>query len=357
MILRSVTITTITLLAALCAVRVSAQRPTPGTLHIYVLDVEGGNATLFVSPSGESVLIDTGNGGPAAARDASRIMAAVNHAGISQIGTLITSHWHGDHMGSMAELAGRIPIAHFVDHGPNVQPSAPVDEFLQNTYPRLLQKSRHTVVKAGDALSIEGVQWRIVTSGGGVIKTPLPNAGQTNAHCAGFAPHTVNPVSGQPVGNTEDEHSVGSHVTFGQFRAVYLADFPWNKEHELMCPVNRLGTADLLLVSRHGQHSSNSQALVHALRPRVGIINNGIRKGGQPETMRVLYSSPRLEDVWQLHVAQLSGPEYAVPALFAANTAGDPQHEDAYWIHVAARADGTFTVTNGRNGFSKYYER
>ena len=88
---------------------------------------------------------------------------------------------------------------------------------------------------------------------------------------------------------------------------VYLADFPWNKEFELMCPANRLGTADFLLVSRHGQHSSNSELLVHALRPRVAVMNNGIRKGGQPETMRVLYSSPGFEDLWQLHVAQLSG--------------------------------------------------
>ena len=183
----------------------------------------------------------------------------------------------------------------------------------------------------------------------------MPGAGSPNTHCAGFKPHTVNPVSGQPVGNTEDEHSVGSHITYGKFRMAYLADFPWNKEFELMCPANRLGTVDMLLVSRHGQHSSNSEALVHALRPRVGVINNGIRKGGQPETMRVLYTSPGLEDLWQLHVAQLSGSEYAIPALFVANTVEDPQHSPAYWIKVAAETDGTFTVTNSRNGFSKTY--
>ena len=165
----------------------------------------------------------------------------------------------------------------------------------------------------------------------------------------------MNPVSGQPVGNTEDEHSVGSHVTFGRFRALYLADFPWNKEFDLMCPNNRLGTVDFLLVSRHGQHSSNSEALVHALRPRVAVMNNGIRKGGQPETMRVLYSSPGLEDLWQLHVAQLSGPEHAIPGLFVANSVEDPQHGSAFWIKVSAQSDGSFTVTNSRNGFRKTY--
>ncbi len=335
-----------------CAAALSAQSK---TLDIYVLDVEGGNATLFVTPSREAVLIDTGNGGPAAVRDADRMMAAVKDAGITQIDALVTSHWHGDHMGAMAELAGRIPIRHYIDHGGNVQPAAAVDEFLKNVYPGLIAKSKHTVAKAGDVLPLKGVEWRFVTSARETIKSALAGAGRPNPYCAGFTTHTVNPVSGGPLGNTEDEHSVGSHVTFGKFRALYLADFPWNKEFDLMCPDNRLGTVEFLLVSRHGQHSSNSAALVHALRPRVGVINNGIRKGGQPETMRVLHSSPGLEDLWQVHVAQLSGAEYDIPGMFVANIVEDPQHIPAYWIKVSAQLDGTFTVSNSRNGFSKVY--
>ena len=335
----------------------AAQSPARSTLDIYVVDVEGGNATLFVTPAREAVLIDTGNGGPAAVRDADRIMAAVKDAQISQIDALVTSHWHGDHMGAMAELANRIPIRHYLDHGANVQPAAAVDEFLEKIYPGLMAKSKHTVVKAGDTLPLKGVAWRFVTSGRQVVPDALAGGGRPNPHCAGFTPHTVNPVSGQPIGNTEDEHSVGSHVAFGKFRALFLADFPYNKEFELMCPVNRVGTTDLLLVSRHGQHSSNSEALVHALRPRVGIINNGVKKGGQPQTMQVLYASPGLEDVWQLHVAQLSGAEYAIPGLFVANIVEDPQHMPAHWIKVTARADGTFTVVNARNGFAKTYQQ
>lgn len=338
--------------AVVCAVFPAAQSK---TLDIYVVDVEGGNATLFVTPSREAVLVDTGNGGPSAGRDADRIMAAVRDAGLAQIDALVTSHWHGDHMGAMAEVASRIPIRHYVDHGANVQPSAPIDAFLKDTYPGLLAKSKHTAVKAGEMLPLKGVEWRVVTSARESIRNPLPGAGRPNPHCAGFTPHEVNPVSGQPVGNTEDEHSVGSHVTFGRFRALYLADFPWNKEFEMMCPNNRLGTVELLLVSRHGQHSSNSEALVHAVRPRVAVINNGIRKGGQPETMRVLHSSPGLEDIWQGHVAQLSGPEHQVPGLFVSNIVDDPQHSPAYWIKVSAQLDGSFTVTNSRNGFRKTY--
>src|ERR1700741_1672888 len=112
----------------------AAQTRTGKTLDIYVVDVEGGNATLFVTPAGESVLIDTGNGGAAASRDAGRIMAAVKEAGLSQIDTLITTHWHGDHFGGMAEFASRIPIKNFIDHGPNMQANPTVDAFLQ-TYP------------------------------------------------------------------------------------------------------------------------------------------------------------------------------------------------------------------------------
>src|SRR5258705_12982065 len=127
------------------------------SLNIYVVDVEGGNATLFVAPSGESVLIDTGNGGAAAPRDASRIMAAVKDAGLTQIDNLITTHWHGDHFGGMAELATRIPIRNFIDHGPNVQPAAAADEFLAKTYPPLYAKARHSVAKPGDRIPIAGL--------------------------------------------------------------------------------------------------------------------------------------------------------------------------------------------------------
>src|SRR5882672_7925309 len=118
-----------------------AQSRSAKTLDLYLIDVEGGGATLFVSPSGESVLIDTGNGGAAAARDAGRIMDAVKDAGLTEIDNLIITHWHGDHYGGLAEFAGRIPIRHFYDHGPNRQPAQAVDTFLQQIYPGLYAKA------------------------------------------------------------------------------------------------------------------------------------------------------------------------------------------------------------------------
>lgn len=103
------------LTAALAITSVAAQDRSARTLDIYLVDVEGGNATLFVSPSRESLLIDTGNGGQAATLDADRIMAAARDAGLTQIDHLITAHDHGDHFGAMAELASRIPIREFID--------------------------------------------------------------------------------------------------------------------------------------------------------------------------------------------------------------------------------------------------
>src|SRR2546425_9010514 len=135
-------------------------------LEIFVMHVEGGNATPFVSPSGESLLIDTGNAGAAAARDASRIVAAVKEAGLQQIDHLIITHWHGDHFGGLGELAAKVPIREFIDHGPNVQPGQAADEFLEKTYPQLLAKAKHTVAKPGDKISIAGFDARVVTSAG-----------------------------------------------------------------------------------------------------------------------------------------------------------------------------------------------
>ena len=351
----------------------TAQTRTGKTLDIYVVDVEGGNATLFVSPSGESLLMDTGNGGAAAARDGERIMAAIKDAGLSRIDHLITTHWHGDHFGAMAEIAKRIPIGHFIDHGPSVESQPAADVFQKDVYPTLYAKAKHTVAKPGDRIAIAGLDWRIVTSAGEAIKTPLPGAGAANPICAANKPLNPDP--------TDNAQSVGSVVTYGQFKAVHLGDLTWNKEFDLMCPVNRIGTADVFFVTHHGQPISNNPVVVHALRARVAIMNNGTRKGGQPAAMQVLHSAPGLEDLWQVHFSQLSGQEYTVPGMFIANTidnqpdampiaampppqpggvgaAAPPVHNGpAHWIKVSAQQDGSFTVTNARNGFSKTYQR
>ena len=351
----------------LSAALVSAQRQAK-TLDIYVVDVEGGNASLFVSPSGESLLIDTGNGGMAAPRDAGRIVEAAKDAGISQIDQLITTHWHGDHYGGLAELASRMPIRHFIDHGANIQPAEATDEFLKTTYPALYAKGTHTVAKAGDVIPLAGINVRVIASAGQVIRTPLPGAGKPNPSC-NIARRQTQPIP-------EDTQSVTTLFTFGKFRALHPGDLTIDKEFDLMCPNNRVGTVDVLVGPHHGQDTSNSEAFVHGLQPRVVVMNNGTRKGGWPDVMRSFYTSPRFEDLWQMHFSLLSGQEFAAPGVFTANVVDDqpnalpvapmpapganapppPVHNGrAYWVKVSAREDGTFTVTNTRNGFTREY--
>ena len=340
------------------------------SLGVHLIDVEGGGATLFVSPTGETLLVDTGNGGQNATRDAGRIVDAMRDAGVDRIDHLITTHWHGDHWGAMQELASRVPIGHYIDHGPTVEPNAAAAvEFLDTTYPRLFGAARRTVVVPGDRIAVGGLDITVLTSAKRVIERAVPGGGAPNPYCAAFVPQA------EDVG--ENAQSVGIVVSYGDFRLLHLGDLTTNTEFELMCPNNPIGTVDLWVVSHHGQPISNAPVLVHAIEPRVAIMNNGTRKGGQPDAMRVIHSAPGLEDLWQLHFSQLSGQEYTVPGLFIANGVDEadpsmpiapipaptgrgappaPAHNgQAYWIEVSARADGTFTVTNTRNGFAKEY--
>jgi len=348
----------------------AASAQTGQKLDIYLVDVEGGNAVLFVSPTLESLLMDTGNvGAVAAPRDAGRIVDAMKDAGVTQIDHLITTHWHGDHFGGMEELAKRVTIKEYIDHGPNVQPGEAADNFLNNVYPKLIANAKHTVAKAGDRIAMAGLDVRVVTSANEVIKVPLPGAGKPNPYCSDFKAGDA---------NKEDPMSVGIHATFGKFRTIHVGDIAKQGEFNLVCPTNRIGTVDLLLGLHHGVGSSNSPVFVHELHPRVAIMNNGTRKGGDPDTMKTLYSSPGLEDLWEMHFSQLSGQEYSVPGIFIANAVDDqptnmpiapisapppgpnaapaPIHNGkAYWIKVSALSNGSFTVTNARNGFSKTY--
>jgi competence protein ComEC len=364
--MRPALILTVVLGVAFVAADAAAQTRASKSLQIYVVDVEGGNATLIVSPTGESLLIDTGN--PSNGRDADRIIAAAKDAGLTHIDHLIITHYHGDHIGGLPELLPKLPIRHFIDHGPNIDPMGSGAKF-EPVYKEMYAKAKHTVAKPGARLPIEGVDVLVVTSNGEIIGKPLPGAGGPNSHCAQFKPSP---------NNLEDPMSVGVHIGFGKFRTVHLGDLTRNKEFELMCPNNRIGTVDVILGVHHGQATSNSETIIHALRPRVVIMNNGTRKGGEPDTMQSLFTSPGLEDLWQIHFSLLSGQEYTVPGMFIANLADDqppsmpiapitapapgsgaappPAHNGAaYWIKLTAEQDGSYTVVNARNGFTKRY--
>jgi competence protein ComEC len=279
------------------------------TLDIYVADTEGGKAALYVSPTGQTVLIDTGNPGP---RDGERIVAMLNDAGVKQIDYLISTHYHVDHIGGLVELSKRIPIAHYIDHGPNVEAKQQLQGF-EESYKEVLSKAKHTVVKPGDKVPVTGLDWRIVTSAGEVLKTPLPGGGKPNPACATFQKKP------EPPSPDDNAASVGSVITYGQFRVIDLGDLLWNVEGALVCPNNQVGTVDLYMVTHHGLAQSGADALVYGVRPRVAVMQNGTRKGGAIQTYEILRKSPGLEDIWQLHWSYNAGIEHNPPGVFIAN--------------------------------------
>lgn len=356
------------LFVLMAAALATAQQP----LQIYVIDPEGGKIALWIAPSGETVLIDSGNPGE---RDLGRLKEAFTAAGVTKIDYLISTHYHVDHVGGLQELVKQIPVGTFVDHGPTVEgPVVPGEREqvpgFQVAYAELWAKAKHLVVKPGDLLPVKGLDWRIVTAAGASLKKPLagaPGAGQQNPACAKTPPKdiTTDPENGQ---------SVGSVVTLGKFRAADFADLLWNKELDLMCPNNPIGTVDIFMVTNHGINVANSPPMVLGLRPRVAIMQNGTNKGAAVDVMQVLRSSPGLEDIWQLHWSYTAGIEHNAPGVFIANLedsatlaqrltappggprpAPGPPHVPAYWFKVTANATGAFTVTNSRNNFSKTY--
>jgi len=327
-----------------------AARAAKSALEIYFIDVEGGQSTLVVDPLGESLLVDTGwddfNG-----RDANRILAAAKAAGIDHIDDLVITHYHSDHVGGVTQLAAKIKIGAFFDHGPNTVENSAEVEHNYTAY-LAVAGSKRVIVKPGDRIPLKGMTVEVLEAAGEGIHKPLPGAGQPNPLCAS-EPRAL-PDS------TENSQSVGLLVTYGRFRFIDLGDLTNQKELQLVCPNNLIGTVDLFLVTHHGtEHpgtgdSSNTPAVVDALHPRVGVMNNGALKGGHPLAWQTVHDSPGLEDLWQLHYSMSGGPEHNSPRDFIANVGGD---EDGNYIEAFASRDGSFTVMNSRNNFSKTYSK
>ncbi len=319
------------------------------TLDMYVVDTEGGKAMLLVSPAGESMLIDAGFPGYKD-RDAIRIEEAAKAAGVTKFDYLVVTHYDLDHVNNVPATVARIPAETFVDHGPAVVHD-PTTAAAVKAYDAVAAQAKHMVVKAGDKIPLKDVDVLVVTSAGQAIETPVAGGGAPNPFCESTPPMTW---KGTNEDESENAQSVGLLFTFGRFRMLDLGDLTWNKERALMCPDNPIGTVDLFMVSHHGNDISNSPALVHALRSRVAIMNNGARKVGAPTTLKVIRSSPGLEALYQLHWSVRGGAEGNVPNEFIANLQDSP---DGKWIKVSAQQDGSFTVTNSRTGASKTFKR
>jgi beta-lactamase superfamily II metal-dependent hydrolase len=332
------------LLAALSAIVAPAPAPAAQTLDVYVIDVEGGKSVLIVSPSGESMLFDVGSPGRED-RDVKRIVEAARAAGLTQIDYLVISHFDGDHMGDVPLLVSMFPVRRILDNG-HLRTTGKNVERRYATYAAVRDKMDHMTVRPGDRIPIKGVDVLVLTAAGKLIEKPVQGGGEPNLVCAGSQQEPEIPQ------DLEDNMSIGLLFTLGKFRMLDLADLESHYDYKLMCPSNPVGTVDVYQVSIHGQDKGVSPVLAHALQARVAIMGNGPKKGGAPATWQTLRGAPGLEDIWQAHYSLAGGKEGNPPEEFIANV--DPECQWK-WIKLSAWPDGTFTVSNGRNNFSKTY--
>ncbi len=329
-------------------------------LDIYWVDVEGGAATLIVSPSGESFLIDTG--WTVGDRDAKRIYAAAQLAGLKQIDYLLISHFHADHVGGLAALSNMIPIGRFFDHGDTIEKE---NQQWLDSYTTAAAGKR-TIVKPGDVIPVKGLRVLVVASDQKVLAKPV-NGGGPNPLCASAEQKA-------PIG-LENQRVAGVLVSYGKFKYLNLIDLDWEKEMELACPVNKLGTVTVYQTSRHGAFDgAGAPAFLGAIKPQVVVVNNGPRKGmGQvdsgvksttpPGTQAAPYQKvaylrlagiPGIEGIWQEHLSLLDpDPSHNTSQDMIANL--EETEDKGNWIKASIQPDGKFTVTNSRNGFSKIY--
>jgi beta-lactamase superfamily II metal-dependent hydrolase len=306
--------------------------------RVYAIDVEGGKSTLYVSPSGESMLVDAGYDGNQG-RDAKRIVAAAQAAGLKQIDYLVITHYHHDHVGGVPQLAALMPIRNFVDHGKNFETVKDVGA-VYGAYLKARGKGTHIEVKAGDRIPIQGIDVQVVTAAG----VAIPQQGSANPLCAAYKP--IAPDSG------ENAHSIGLEITFGKFRLVDLGDLYWNREHDLACPANLLGKVDVYMTTHHAKKTSGSPQLVQALGFRAAIMNNGPTTGGSEQAWQTIHDAPGTPDIWQLHEALNNDPAHNSAEQVIANPG---EHCKGYVIRLTAHTDGTFAILNSRTNWEKRY--
>ncbi len=355
-------------------------------LTIYVIDESPVDATaaLVVAPSGESMLIDTGF-----ARNLDRVLATLKLAGVAKLDYVVVTHYHHDHAEGFPGLAAKFPISTIVDHGPGAEAGhddawwkerrwetfvnqelrpgmGKSADALYAAHAKAREGLRHIVPKPGDKLPFGAVEARILASAGAVITSPLAGAGDANAACAQTEVRAAD--------DGDDQNSLGLLLTFGRFRFIHLGDLSWERLYALFCPRNLVGTVDAYLATHHAsrfpkssaysdyfwRRSAPLEAEVLGLKPRAAILSAGYRAGryGTNDGFRVLRMVPDM-DVWQTvrvtpgSVDKSDQNDYNSAESFIANMTD--RNDALRYIKLEAHSDGSFVVTNSRNGFSKTY--
>lgn len=330
------------------------------SLTIIEPDMEGGGGTLYVTPEGVSVLVDTGTppGGmwttslDGADSGVDRIVNSARALGLKKIDYVIITHYHGDHVGGVGALLDAIPVGTFIDHGPNREmhnsidnPKAPPKTQMGYAkYIELIKGHKHVIAKPGQVFHFGSLTDTIVIADGKPIAKPLPGAGKRGVEC--------DLPSMAEDGGIENAKSIGSLLSFGKVKIAAFGDLTWDREHDLVCPLNKVGHVNILIVDNHGLGTSNNPGFIHSVAPDIAIMGNGSKKGSLPESVKAVNSSPGLMGFWRVHEPTLH-PELAGDPSYLANLGPLPSH--GYGLRLDVTRDGRVTVTNDRNGFSKIY--
>lgn len=386
--------------AAVLGVAAASGQGRDDALQMISVDVEGGGGTVFVTPNKKVVVIDTGNpdasGATGTYPSSQRLVDAIHAAGGTKVDYLITTHYHGDHIGGLEGFLKRIKVDTFIDHGenreirgtqgvagmigpdwrfvgpdgqplagrggrggpaaaappppadPNVPPPNSTEGQYRNTYLKLIGDSKHRVVKVGDRIRLDGMDILVVSADAKMPAKPLPGGGQTIAACNGMQGMASN-------GGEENARSTSVLITYGKTRIAAFGDLTWDREKDMFCPVNLVGKVDVYLASHHGTQWSGSPALVEALQPIVTIMGNSATKGADPNRIRSLEGNPRFQGLWKLHATR-PNPAVNGPAEMIANP--DPAQgapDKAYNLRLRIKKNGEVTVINERNGYNKTY--
>ena len=301
------------------------------SLRVYWVDVEGGAATLLVTPAGESILIDTGLPGD---RDPVRInQLAREVAGLERIDHLVITHFDLDHFGGAADLSKLIPIGTVYDNG-----GAPAERLkkLHSEYLAMREGLNYQELKPGDTLPLkqDGTKLEALVLASnrkfisfddwmkenGIFKEPPPRKNEDKS---------------------KNGNSIVLHFKLGAFDFLDGGDLTWNMEEKLVYPRNRVGVVDVFQANHHGLDSSNNPALVRSIEPTVVVFNNGDRKGCGPASFQTAKTTPSVKAIYQVHKnLRDDGDVNNTAAAFIANKSKKNECE-AHHILLETSGDGS----------------